>query len=133
MDSGQKFLKPALRLLFKYAENSQGAPREQGNQLNRRPAPSPAYKVSRPWRGLAAATKEQKYDLIMQKKMTIHTDGLCRGFPVEFGTFLDYTRGLGFDEEPDYSYWTGRVNLPTYLPTYLPLTVTLLAYSHKLT
>ncbi|KAJ7884776.1 hypothetical protein B0H14DRAFT_2215271, partial [Mycena olivaceomarginata] len=59
---------------------------------------------SLPWQGLTAATKEQKYDLIMQKKMATHTDVLCHGFPVEFGTFLDYTRGLSFDEEPDCCY-----------------------------
>ncbi|KAJ6620908.1 kinase-like protein [Mycena sp. CBHHK59/15] len=59
---------------------------------------------SLPWQGLTAATKEQKYDLIMQKKMATHTDVLCHAFPLEFGTFLDYTRGLSFDEEPDYCY-----------------------------
>lgn len=31
-------------------------------------------------------------------------DVLCHDFPIEFGTFLDYTLGLSFDEEPDYCY-----------------------------
>lgn len=57
-----------------------------------------------PWQGLKAATKKQKYDRIMEKKMTTPTDILCRGFPTEFGIFLNYTRALRFDDKPDYSY-----------------------------
>jgi len=57
-----------------------------------------------PWQGLKAATKKQMYDRIMEKKMTTSTDVLCRGFPTEFGIFLNYTRALGFDERPDYAY-----------------------------
>ncbi|KAJ7885309.1 casein kinase I [Mycena olivaceomarginata] len=57
-----------------------------------------------PWQGLKAATKKQKYDRIMEKKMTTSTDLLCRGFPKEFGIFLNYTRTLRFDDKPDYSY-----------------------------
>ena len=57
-----------------------------------------------PWQGLKAATKKQKYDRIMEKKMTTPTDLLCRGFPSEFGIFLNYTRALRFDDKPDYSY-----------------------------
>ena len=40
----------------------------------------------------------------MEKKMTTPTDLLCRGFPNEFGIFLNYTRALRFDDKPDYSY-----------------------------
>ncbi|KAF8955941.1 kinase-like domain-containing protein [Flammula alnicola] len=57
-----------------------------------------------PWQGLKAAAKKQKYDHIMGKKMTTPTDLLCRGFPNEFGIFLNYTRALRFDDKPDYSY-----------------------------
>jgi casein kinase I family protein HRR25 len=57
-----------------------------------------------PWQGLKAATKKQKYDRIMEKKMTTPTDLLCRGFPNEFAIFLNYTRALRFDDKPDYSY-----------------------------
>ncbi|KAJ7820383.1 hypothetical protein B0H14DRAFT_2599976 [Mycena olivaceomarginata] len=34
-------------------------------------------------------------------------DVLYHDFPMEFGTFLDYTRGLSFDEEPGYCYLSG--------------------------
>jgi casein kinase I family protein HRR25 len=59
---------------------------------------------SLPWQGLKAATKKQKYDRIMEKKMTTPTDVLCRGFPNEFAIYLNYTRSLRFDDKPDYSY-----------------------------
>ncbi|KAF8595057.1 kinase-like protein [Ceratobasidium sp. AG-I] len=57
-----------------------------------------------PWQGLKAATKKQKYNRIMEKKMTTPADLLCRGFPNEFGIFLNYCRALRFDDKPDYSY-----------------------------
>ncbi|KAI9001681.1 protein kinase [Gaertneriomyces semiglobifer] len=57
-----------------------------------------------PWQGLKAATKKQKYDRIMEKKMTTPTDILCRGFPNEFSVYLNYARSLRFDDKPDYSY-----------------------------
>jgi casein kinase I family protein HRR25 len=57
-----------------------------------------------PWQGLKAATKKQKYDRIMEKKMTTPTEVLCRGFPNEFSIYLNYTRSLRFDDKPDYSY-----------------------------
>ncbi|KAL7004772.1 serine/threonine protein kinase [Cystobasidiomycetes sp. EMM_F5] len=57
-----------------------------------------------PWQGLKAATKKQKYDRIMEKKMTTPTEVLCRGFPNEFSIYLNYCRSLRFDDKPDYSY-----------------------------
>src|SRR3984885_5735862 len=62
------------------------------------------FRGSLPWHGLKAATKKQKYDRIMEKKMTTPTEVLCRGFPNEFAIFLNYTRSLRFDDKPDYAY-----------------------------
>ncbi|PLW12456.1 hypothetical protein PCANC_20352 [Puccinia coronata f. sp. avenae] len=59
---------------------------------------------SLPWQGLKAATKKQKYDRIMEKKMTEPTEFLCRGFPKEFAIYLNYSRSLRFDDKPDYDY-----------------------------
>ncbi|KAH8592661.1 casein kinase I [Bisporella sp. PMI_857] len=59
---------------------------------------------SLPWQGLKATTKKQKYDRIMEKKMTTPTEVLCRGLPNEFNIYLNYTRSLRFDDKPDYSY-----------------------------
>ena len=59
---------------------------------------------SLPWQGLKAATKKQKYDRIMEKKMTTPTEVLCRSFPKEFTVYLNYCKGLRFDDRPDYAY-----------------------------
>ncbi|KAI9188442.1 serine/threonine protein kinase [Blastocladiella emersonii ATCC 22665] len=59
---------------------------------------------SLPWQGLKAATKKQKYDRIMEKKMTTPAEILARGFPNEFAIYLNYCRSLRFDDRPDYSY-----------------------------
>jgi hypothetical protein len=40
----------------------------------------------------------------MQKKQNTTTAELCAGLPNEFAIFLDYTRHLSFDAEPDYKY-----------------------------
>jgi casein kinase I homolog HRR25 len=40
----------------------------------------------------------------MDKKMLTTTDQLCRGFPSEFSTYMNYVRALRFDDKPDYSY-----------------------------
>ncbi|KAJ2745328.1 serine/threonine protein kinase [Coemansia sp. BCRC 34301] len=59
---------------------------------------------SLPWQGLKAGTKKQKYDRIMEKKMSTSTEELCRGFPTEFAVYLNYARSLRFDDKPDYTY-----------------------------
>jgi hypothetical protein len=45
--------------------------------------------------------KKQKYDHIMDKKMTTPADFLCRGSP---NISLNYTHALQFDGKLDYSY-----------------------------
>ncbi|KAG1675706.1 Casein kinase I isoform epsilon [Nymphon striatum] len=73
-----------------------------------------------PWQGLRAATKHQKYERISEKKMSTPVDTLCKGVPVifdpgefkvcsfvfsaEFCTYLNYCKGLRFEEKPDYTY-----------------------------
>eukprot|EP00004_Rigifila_ramosa_P000555 TRINITY_DN1057_c0_g1_i2.p1 TRINITY_DN1057_c0_g1~~TRINITY_DN1057_c0_g1_i2.p1 ORF type:complete len:521 (-),score=90.23 TRINITY_DN1057_c0_g1_i2:1262-2692(-) len=59
---------------------------------------------SLPWQGLKADTKKQKYERICEKKMSTHVDVLCKGFPVEFKTYMTYTRSLRFEEKPDYGF-----------------------------
>eukprot|EP00128_Syssomonas_multiformis_P002298 Colp12_sorted_trinity150504_noHs@18574 len=59
---------------------------------------------SLPWQGLKALTKKQKYERISEKKMSTHIEVLCRGFPNEFVTYLNYCRSLRFDDKPDYLY-----------------------------
>ncbi|XP_065071419.1 casein kinase I [Rhopilema esculentum] len=57
-----------------------------------------------PWQGLRAATKKQKYEKISEKKMSTPVEVLCKGFPTEFAMYLNYCRGLRFEEAPDYMY-----------------------------
>jgi serine/threonine protein kinase len=59
---------------------------------------------SLPWQGLKAANKKQKYEKISDKKMSTPVETLCKGFPSEFATFLNYARSLRFDDKPDYAY-----------------------------
>ncbi|CUM56337.1 unnamed protein product [Debaryomyces tyrocola] len=59
---------------------------------------------SLPWQGLKAATKRQKYDRIMEKKMTTPNDILTKGLPKEFLDYMNYIKTLRFDDKPDYPY-----------------------------
>jgi casein kinase 1 alpha len=59
---------------------------------------------SLPWQGLKAATKKQKYEKISEKKMSTPIEVLCKGYPAEFSMYLNYCRGLRFEEAPDYMY-----------------------------
>ncbi|CAL8092492.1 unnamed protein product [Calicophoron daubneyi] len=57
-----------------------------------------------PWQGLKAGTKRQKYERISEKKMQTPVEVLCEGCPVEMAVYLNFCRGLRFDNRPDYSY-----------------------------
>jgi len=57
-----------------------------------------------PWQGLKADTKKEKYSKIAEKKMSTPIELLCKHFPAEFETYLNYCRALRFEEKPDYSY-----------------------------
>ncbi|CAJ0965545.1 unnamed protein product [Ranitomeya imitator] len=59
---------------------------------------------SLPWQGLKAATKRQKYERISEKKMSTPIELLCKSYPSEFATYLNFCRSLRFDDKPDYSY-----------------------------
>ncbi|CAM9185412.1 unnamed protein product [Lampetra fluviatilis] len=65
-------------------------------------------RTSLPWQGLKAATKKQKYEKISEKKMSTPmstpVEVLCKGYPAEFAMYLNYCRGLRFEETPDYMY-----------------------------
>ena len=36
--------------------------------------------------------------------MSTPVEVLCKGFPAEFAMYLNYCRGLRFEEAPDYMY-----------------------------
>jgi len=53
---------------------------------------------------MKATNKKDKYERIMEKKLSTSIDTLCKGLPNEFAQFLTYCRNLKFDEKPDYAY-----------------------------
>lgn len=60
---------------------------------------------SLPWQGLKVATDDEKDARIKEMKERMSGEALCDGFlPGEFATYINYTRGLAFDDKPDYSY-----------------------------
>jgi casein kinase 1 len=57
-----------------------------------------------PWQGLRASNKKEKYQKIMERKMATLPETLCRGFPNEFVTYLNYCKSLRFEDRPDHPF-----------------------------
>ena len=62
------------------------------------------FKGNLPWQHLKAMNKVQKYEKICEMKLSISTEELCSEMPAEFLIFINYCRGLRFEEMPNYSY-----------------------------
>ena len=62
---------------------------------------------SLPWQGLKVKRNEDKYRKIYEKKKATTPQELCEGFPKQFCDYVKYTRGLSFEEEPNYTYLKG--------------------------
>ena len=61
-------------------------------------------KGSIPWQGLKIDKREDRYKKICDKKKSTSAEELCAGFPKEFALYINYTRNMGFDAEPNYDY-----------------------------
>ena len=59
---------------------------------------------SLPWQGLHVHKGEDRYKKILTKKRGTTADELCKGFPNEFAKYIEYTRNLEFEVDPDYKY-----------------------------
>lgn len=59
---------------------------------------------SLPWYGDPSKKNPKQPAAILRKKLGALADHMFDSLPGEFTTFLSYTRALGFDEEPDYTY-----------------------------
>jgi len=57
---------------------------------------------SLPWQGLRIKTKEDRYKKILEKKKETTSEVLCKNFPEEFKYYVEYTKNLGYTEDPDY-------------------------------
>jgi serine/threonine protein kinase len=59
---------------------------------------------SLPWQGLPVRNHEDRYMKIMEKKRDTSSYELCKNFPSQFETFVEYTRKLGYEEDPKYEW-----------------------------
>ena len=57
-----------------------------------------------PWQGIPVKNKEERYRKIMEKKIETFASELCQGFPMQFAQYINYTRNLKSEEDPNYSY-----------------------------
>ena len=57
-----------------------------------------------PWEKIKAKNNEIKYRKILEQKMNINIQNVCKNLPIEFDEFLKYTRDLQFEMKPDYNY-----------------------------
>ena len=57
-----------------------------------------------PWQGIPVKNKEDRYRKIMERKKATSAEELCQGFPKEFADYINYTRNLEYEEDPDYIY-----------------------------
>ena len=62
-----------------------------------------------PWQNIKTKTKNEKYGTIMERKMTVSIDVLCKGLPGEIGTMLKYVKSIRFDEQPNYALLRGNL------------------------
>ena len=57
-----------------------------------------------PWQGIPVRNKEERYRKIMEKKIATSAEELCQGFPNEFTNYINYTRNLQYEQDPDYGF-----------------------------
>ena len=57
-----------------------------------------------PWQGLHVKNKEDRYHKIMEIKIQTTPYELCKNFPKEFEDYVEYTRQLKYEEDPNYDY-----------------------------
>lgn len=59
-------------------------------------------KGSLPWQNLKADPAYDKYEKILERKLSVSVSALTNGLAPEFAQLIEYTCGLHFVEEPDY-------------------------------
>ena len=57
-----------------------------------------------PWQGIPVKNKEERYRKIMEKKIETSAEELCQNFPEEFINYVNYTRNLEYEQDPDYGF-----------------------------
>jgi casein kinase 1 len=59
---------------------------------------------SLPWQGTRGKNLKEKFENILNKKIEIDLENLCKDLPREIKLFLEHCRKLEFTEDPDYVY-----------------------------
>ncbi len=59
-----------------------------------------------PWMGIQAKNKEEKYAKILNIKKQIPTEQLLKNGPQELINYLNYCKGMQYEQDPDYDYLT---------------------------
>jgi len=62
---------------------------------------------SLPWQGLKVHKGEDRYKKILMTKRSTTAEDLCKGFPNEFVEYINYTRNMEFEADPDYKFLRG--------------------------
>jgi len=57
-----------------------------------------------PWQGHISHSKEDKYYKIREIKKNTTAAELCQGLPHQFQEYVEYTRNLEYEADPDYNY-----------------------------
>ena len=57
-----------------------------------------------PWQGHISHSKEDKYYKIREIKKNITPEELCQGLPPQIQEYVEYTRNLEYETDPDYNY-----------------------------
>ncbi|TPP43184.1 Protein kinase domain family protein [Leishmania donovani] len=60
-----------------------------------------------PWQGLKSPKRDARFERIRDVKTATSPAELCKGYPRQLADYIEYTRSLGFEAEPDYSYCVG--------------------------
>ena len=57
-----------------------------------------------PWQGHISHSKEDKYYKIKKIKKNTTPEELCQGLPPQIQEYVEYTRNLEYETDPDYNY-----------------------------
>lgn len=62
------------------------------------------FKGQLPWQNMDAKNKKEKYEKILEKKISTTPEELCAELPPQIIRTLKYIRNVFFDQQPSYTY-----------------------------
>ncbi len=60
------------------------------------------FKGKLPWMNVYANSKEERYQLIKEIKLTTSPEELCQGCPIGMQHFIRHSKDLRFEQKPNY-------------------------------